>query len=753
MSTYIHLLSNGSTDAYPTNTLTNFSNKFPVPMDVDQSYEIGIQSFGFSSQFRSVHLPNNADIPSIIVVVCDMPQNRVSRSINSGFDHLIPEGDVGNGVGSAVGALKQSNEINPDRFFKGLEELVVFRDNGVCVVKGFSYTCTYYQYFLAESSLNDIEISKLQKKMKDETGVSLRHHKTNLTFTFEPNTASKDVNHQYCWIFLHKSFNNSFHFKNVLEASDKSFIIVNGNDHVRRPTHPMYQEMRQYFNYIGGHKSQKDTLFKNEKYCIYLLTRKFLTESLQLNNNVSTKRFDLTEPIFPKYIKIESDQIRPQILNSKYSKDLLVFSPDHHISDYTLREVKAIDFVPLLNNTISSFNIKLLDENNQQLQIASGTPTIIKLVLQKMPAGKETFSVRITSTANVNYPNNTLTHFKVNLPTPLILDKSWRVSLNSISHPTTFATFLNEEDTRIITFFDSATGEPVHHIFQSDYAYNQEELIRELNEFLQTENIGSCALEENLLTFTITKNGSLIINNFIAKVLGYKLINENLTLCAYRSTKKVMESAIQIPDTEHTFDDGDYNKRRILFKLGSKFADHVFKSNYKYNKIELNNEINQFLNMNDIGECNIDPANDVFNISLKHGKLVMGTQLSQILGSATIPFQMEAKQDEPEEYKFKADGRMSMTILKPSYLIVYSNIVQSTIVGGVYNKLLRLVPTPSETSNLEYTIREFEHKEFYDLENSEIDAIDIILCAHDGRQANFASNHDVIVNLEFSNSH
>lgn len=258
MSTYIHLLSNGSTDAYPTNTLTNFSNKFPVPMDVDQSYEIGIQSFGFSSQFRSVHLPNNADIPSIIVVVCDMPQNRVSRSTNSGVDHLVPEGDVGIGMGT----LKQSNEINPEGFFKGLEELVVFKDNGVCVVKGFSYTCTYYQYFLAESSLNDIEISKLQKKMKDETGVSLRHHKTNLTFTFEPNTASKDVNHQYCWIFLHKSFNNSFHFKNVLEASDKSFIIVNGNDHVRRPTHPMYQEMRQYFNYIGGHKSQKDTLLK-----------------------------------------------------------------------------------------------------------------------------------------------------------------------------------------------------------------------------------------------------------------------------------------------------------------------------------------------------------------------------------------------------------------------------------------------------------------------------------------------------------
>ena len=85
----------------------------------------------------------------------------------------------------------------------------------------------------------------------------------------------------------------------------------------------------------------------------------------------------------------------------------------------------------------------------------------------------------------------------------------------------------------------------------------------------------------------------------------------------------------------------------------------------------------------------------------------------------------------------------------PKYIMVYSNIVQPKLVGGEYRKLLRI--TPIEDNDLNYITHYFKHKEFCELENSLIDTVEITLATHDGRQVNFASDQDVIVNLEFSN--
>jgi len=728
MAHYIHLLSNGSQDAYPHNSLTNFTNKFPIPLDIDQNYEIGIQSFGYSSKFRNLKLPNNPEVPSIIILKCEHDP-------------------------AAVKCTTYDKDCNYGaytfNFDKGDLRCI---NNNLCM----SEKCIYRKYFLPETNFDEFELEKLGEKLKKGSGVSLKAVGKHLTLTFDSDFVglTENAEHQYRWVFLHNSFNQSFKFSNVLQASDLSLTIVNGADFASRPEHAMYQEMRQYFQSIGGHKSHRDALFKDNLYCVYLITRKHLSNGLQLNNYLKSQECDLSKQIFPKHIKVTSDNIRPQILNSKYSKDLLVFSPDYnHSNSYTLRDVKTIDFVPLLNNTLSSFNIKLLDENDNQLQILSGTPTIVKLVLKKMPPGKESFNVRLTSSPNKNYPLNTITHFKVALPTPLLLDKSWKVSLNSISHPTNFSTFLNEEDTRTI-MFHPVNGDALDHIFQKNHIYDETEIVEELNEFLTTNNIGNCAATDGRLNITIAAHGTLTIHNCVAKVLGYKsMINENLNLDCYRHTRKIMESQVQLPEEGYTFAEDNDDDRRILFARipGPGFANHFLKLNYIYTKSEIVSELNAFLNENKIGDCQLLP-NGRFMINLRTGRMVMGKKLSMLLGSANTPFKMEAKfdeQDPPLKCDFKAEGKILLNILKPSYIMAYSNIVQSTVVGGVYNKLLRLAPTP--TTNLDYIITEFEHKEFYDLENSEIDAIDIMLCAHDGRAANFISGQDIIVNLEFSN--
>jgi hypothetical protein len=98
------------------------------------------------------------------------------------------------------------------------------------------------------------------------------------------------------------------------------------------------------------------------------------------------------------------------------------------------------------------------------------------------------------------------------------------------------------------------------------------------------------------------------------------------------------------------------------------------------------------------------------------------------------------------ELEFKSDINTDM--LKPDYMIAYSNIVSSTIIGGSYNKILRIIPIYK--SEEDYVIKEFIHKEYIEIENTEISEIEIALRAHDGTYVNFATNKEIILNLEFT---
>ena len=95
--------------------------------------------------------------------------------------------------------------------------------------------------------------------------------------------------------------------------------------------------------------------------------------------------------------------------------------------------------------------------------------------------------------------------------------------------------------------------------------------------------------------------------------------------------------------------------------------------------------------------------------------------------------------------EFKTD--MDLDILRPDYVIAYSNIVSSSIIGGAYSKILRIIPIYKTEED--YVIKEFRHKEFIELQNTEIVEIEIELRSHDGSLVNFATKKDVILNLEF----
>ena len=63
---------------------------------------------------------------------------------------------------------------------------------------------------------------------------------------------------------------------------------------------------------------------------------------------------------------------------------------------------------------------------------------------------KKTFNVRLTSAVTSEYPGNTNSIFKVKLPSPILINRNWRVALTSISNPNTFSTLIENPDTRTI---------------------------------------------------------------------------------------------------------------------------------------------------------------------------------------------------------------------------------------------------------------------------------------------------------------
>jgi len=102
-----------------------------------------------------------------------------------------------------------------------------------------------------------------------------------------------------------------------------------------------------------------------------------------------------------------------------------------------------------------------------------------------------------------------------------------------------------------------------------------------------------------------------------------------------------------------------------------------------------------------------------------------------------------------EKIEFCFQDVISLNLLDAKYICMYANFISPTILAGEYHKLLRIIPI--RESKTGYVISEFKHKDFYELQNTEIKEIEIELRAHDGELINFKSKQNIILNLLFSN--
>ena len=594
----IYLISNGSSDYYPENKLTHFTNHLPVPIEFNEyeKWEVGVESFGISCNFKKSYL--DVTTPHVLIGSCQQEEKKCDETCQ----------------GEKPIKFKLQDESCWHRFFLTRDAKEIIRPETFSRLAADIYSRTNIIMNLSNNQLS-FDLNHSQKENKNSFWIAF----------------SKEFSELYglSGKFIRRQ---DFEATNLLTSEYDpyyfiDFVMINGKRFRQRQAKLGDVEYNVYF--LGYHSS----------------AGKF--------SSLSSDVFVL-EKNYPKLVKIFCSEIEPQIFNNTFSKDLLIFSPDfQRTEDFFFKEVECLDFIPLINTTISDITIKLLDENNEQLRIERGHATIIKLRLRKMNRQKKSFNIRLSSEKTALFPNNSNYNFKVKLPNIIDLDDgyNWRVCVNSINHPAKFSTMLVEELDRMIIFKERGSLNVMKLIFDTNTIYNEEKIFGDIDVFLKSNGIGYMSNEaDGKKCMYLTKPGTLVISKFVGYMLGFST---------------------------------DYSKH-LTFK--SSKVDSDLRS-------------------------------------------------------------WDASKQAPKLIKQIKDADLSL--LKPNYIMVYSDIVKSTIIGGNFSKILKIIPLKS--TDLNYIIQEFRTKELIELESTQLDVIEINLRSHDGAFINFLSNQDVILNLELSN--
>ena len=632
----VFIISNGSPQFHPNNSLTHFKNKLPIEIELN-NYEVAVESLGFSTTFKHITIPEN-DYPSFFI-----SQSRLKSYT------ITPEYEKDDLKNSRIAQLKTELDLlsNSDKLNHNTKDTFpfYFKNNE-------TYNSTKLKDFF--SQINRKSGSNIKYDGEDKISFSVPEGVNRETrdeeIVLDREKRNEKITNSY-WLVCHKSFIQSFN-------------IVPFNLHtVRYSGEDDFNTLNLFFP--DGCKIINKNLEKGEMTLkVSLLTTKVYyknVEYLAIHIQSSFHEINcsdiksLTQFHFPDLIKLKCENIKQQILNSSYSKDLVVFCPDFSKKEkFFYHEFDSLQYVPLSNTILKDIEISICEENNEALHLAPGTPTIVKLLFRKIDMNKKSFNVRISSTSNLNFPKNISSSFKVKLPNLDDLDRKWKVALTSISHPNNFNTFLSDEDSRSlrITWKNGEEVMKYKLCLKEDYD-SSDQIIDELKTFFTKNNIGEVLVESERICFIFPRNCVLTIGNYLLRILGFTYTNSMTTFRKY--------SKFSIKDyTEHEFIKSDGGN--ILFCFQEK---------------------------------------------------------------------------------------ITLNLLDPKYICLYANFISPTILGGEYHKILRIIPIREKKSG--YIISEFKHREFHELQNTEINELEIQLRAHDGELINFKSKQNIILNLLFSN--
>lgn len=289
------------------------------------------------------------------------------------------------------------------------------------------------------------------------------------------------------------------------------------------------------------------------------------------------------------------------------------------------------------------------------------------------------------------------------------------------------------------------------------------------------------AMDKNKKSFNIRiASDQTNRSNFSVKLPQTLFFNENW---------RVSLTSINLPNTFTTFNftkplkitffyqSGDYLKNP-WGHAGDNFYDKKieFELPNKIYKIEnlldlLNSQMSQNADQIEIGKFEEFDESGGTTKKIKflmkyHGRLDLPEELVLVLGDlnrgivvtedgiVTLIHVHEYEENLPKPVftkTFEFLHQPNAEFFKPSYIMLYSDVIQPIAVSGIFMNIMKIFPISPE--NVEYVIKEFKNPEYLALNNYEIKEMAFQLRNHTGDFISFDSTNPnpVILNLHFTN--
>jgi hypothetical protein len=282
---------------------------------------------------------------------------------------------------------------------------------------------------------------------------------------------------------------------------------------------------------------------------------------------------------------------------------------------------------------------------------------------------------------------NNRSNFSIMLPQTLYFNEKWRVSLTSINLPNTFTTFNTDKPLKIIFKYQSGDYATQAHGHKGDAHYDKK------------------------VEFEVPKLMTTV--DELLKIMN-KFFSSNVDEIDIARISEYM------PNNQQT--------KRIKLTM-----------NY-HGVLEIPEEIVMILG-----------SVDTYFVSHSHGYFHF---IHVHPRNPKKPPKLTSRRN-----PLNADGTLSFSFLnppninyyKPSYIMLYSDLIQPIPVSGIYMNILKIFPISPE--EITYVIKEFKNPEYLMLNNYEVKEMNFQLRNHTGEFISFDENNrnPIILNLHFTN--
>ena len=510
----------------------------------------------------------------------------------------------------------------------------------------------------------------------------------------------------------------------------------------------------------------------------------------QFNNN---KKYEIALDAIGLHLGVEQSShvlgvhcpdIVEKLNGSEYDRLLNVYTvPQNGPStrDYYFHEFVTPIFCELEDTGLKAITIHLRHSLGQQLLMTPGPPTIVHLIMREYRRMAPEFVIWLNSNdaSSDHDSGNDNTRFTIQLARTLELPGRWKCCLNSLMHPSTEPTvptdqnfFFNVVRKNNKTRSKWNIGEHVVGAasveMEEGWSYEQfmREFARKMNYIGQRSGV-DCVLYNETIKISFEKTCIIESNNAGFRALGLPFMTERKMRTTPHGPPRYVSSR---GATRYFKQPWFQNPKRGQAPPPPVGAMFTFKWTCEVNEVSVKVPTGPFPEP-EVGRSVEELYMDRFNTQLEGtgmafirdtntGRYAIKSESRQtafIVASGDYMSMMGAQLPvyEPVYTAIFPPRKMRMMqqkpnfhLLKPQLLYVYLDIIEPTLIGENFARLLKVAKLDTNTD--EYTMQEFKKAEYSMVENTRINQIQVRLVQQGGSPIPFSTpNLPSIVSLTF----